>query len=53
MEYVEQPWETLENIPSLDVASFVEIVLEAVGVASQDAYHHCMDPNEDLDLEKA
>ena len=53
MEYVEQPWETLENIPSLDVASFVEIVLEAIVAASQDAYHHCMDPSEDLDLEKA
>ena len=53
MEYVEQPWETLENIPSLDVASFVEIVLEEVVAASQDAYHHCMDPSEDLDLEEA
>ena len=50
MEYVEQPWETLENI--LDVASFVEIVLEAVVASSQDACRHCMDPSEDLDLEK-
>ena len=53
MEYVEQPWETLENTPSLDVAQFVEIVLEEVGAASQDAYLHCMDLSEVLDLEEA
>ena len=53
LEYVEQPWETLENIPSLDVASFEEIVLAAVVAAFQDACLHCMDLDEDPDLEKA
>lgn len=52
LEYVELPLETLENIPYLDAASFVEIVLEVVVASSQDAYHHCMDPSEELDLEE-